>query len=133
MKKMLVPVAIFAAAAIVITFSMMPAAGGGMKPEELLAMAGASEKPLVIQLSSDGCVTCRRMQPTFEKLTGEYASDYRFEVIDVDANPKIAGAFQITAVPVQVILSNEGDVLLKHHGYFGYKEFSESLEKIKKG
>lgn len=134
MKKALVPVIVIVIAAVVITFAMKPntkAAGDKIRKEITAAMSDG--KVVFVQLSSSGCVICRKMKPELEKIMTEYNSGKKFFVIDinVDSHADIASQFGVTGVPEQVLLSTDGEQIYHHTGYLSYDSMKKLLESVK--
>lgn len=124
MKK-IVPVIILAAAVLIMVFSLRTEKDGGMTLAALQAEAAETGKAMVVQFTSDGCITCRKMKPALEKIESEGADRYMLKVVDVDINTGIAIEMGITAVPVQLFISPEGQILKKNLGYLSYKDFTD--------
>lgn len=57
------------------------------------------DKPCVIDFYTTWCGPCKRLAPIMEELAEEYAGKVYFYKIDVEKEPEIARAFQITSFP----------------------------------
>ncbi|MGE4498273.1 MAG: thioredoxin family protein [Deferribacterales bacterium] len=125
MKKIIVPVAVLAAVVLIMMFSLKTEKDGGLTLAVLQAEAAETGKPMVVQFTSDGCITCRKMKPALEKIEAEGGERYSLKVVDVDINTGIAIELGITAVPVQLFISEEGEILKKNLGYLSYKDFTD--------
>lgn len=55
--------------------------------------------PVVIDLWATWCGPCTQLSPILERLVEEYAGQWVLAKIDVDANPRIAQAFQVQSIP----------------------------------
>lgn len=62
--------------------------------------------PIVVDCYADWCMPCRYSSPQFEALSKKYPNA-RFVKVNVDEQPKIAQAFQVTGVPSFFILSGK--------------------------
>lgn len=60
--------------------------------------------PVVIDLWAEWCAPCKQLSPILERLAVEYAGRFLLAKVDVDANPQIAGAFQVQSIPSVVAL-----------------------------
>lgn len=123
MKKALVPVLIVLIIAVVIGYAIMPSTPQASKQlQDEIAAALTDGKTVFLQLSSTGCVTCRKMKPAVEKLVEEYASDSSLTVmnIDVDSHSSIASQFGLSGVPTQIMLAPSGKEVFRNLGYMSY-------------
>jgi thioredoxin 1 len=133
MKKTLVPLGILALLGVLVVFAVMPSTPAASKKLSAeIQTAMDSGQKVFLQLSSTGCVTCRKMKPEFEKVQSEYASDNNFKVIhvDVDAHPTISSKYGVTNVPTQVILSTKGKELFRNMGYLSYDNMKSILNRL---
>ncbi len=55
--------------------------------------------PVVIDLWASWCGPCKTLSPILEKLAAEYAGRWVLAKIDVDAEQRIAAAFQVQSIP----------------------------------
>ncbi|QAR32971.1 thioredoxin [Geovibrio thiophilus] len=125
MKKIIVPIAVLTAVAVIMVLSLKTGKDGGLTLAMLQAEAAENGRALVVQFSSDGCITCRKMKPALEKIEAEGGERYYVKVIDVDVNSGIAIELGITAVPVQLFISDNGEIMERHLGYLSYKDFTD--------
>jgi len=134
MKKGLVPVVVLLFLAVMIGFAVMPntpAASKKLSGEITEAMNSGHK--VFLQLSSTGCVTCRKMQPQFDKLQAVYADSDTYKIfhVDVDAHPSISSKYGVTTIPTQVVLSKEGKEIFRNMGYVSFEALSGLLIKMK--
>jgi len=131
MKKMLAPLFVLLIVGAVISFAIMPSTPAATKKlsndiENMLK----SGKTVFIQLSSSGCVTCRKMKPEVEKAMAEFSNSSIFQIIniDVDSHPSLASRFAVTAVPTQVVLSSGNKEIYRNIGYMSFDNIKSVLE-----
>src|SRR5690349_674975 len=61
--------------------------------------------PVVMDLWAEWCQPCKQLSPVLEKLAGEGGGAWILAKIDVDANPRIAQAFQVQSIPMVVVVA----------------------------
>ncbi|MGH3298128.1 MAG: tetratricopeptide repeat protein [Trebonia sp.] len=60
--------------------------------------------PVIVDLWADWCGPCKQLSPVLEKLADEAAGAWILARIDVDANPRLAQAFQAQSIPMVVAI-----------------------------
>ncbi|PLX70011.1 MAG: hypothetical protein C0603_03475 [Denitrovibrio sp.] len=133
MKKLLAPLIVLIIVGVVITFAIMPstpAATEKLKTE--ISSAINSGKVVFLQLSSSGCVTCRKMKPEVEKAISTYNNKPYVEIINIDVNShsSLASQYAVTGVPTQVILDKNGKEAFRNMGYMSFDSIKSTINRI---
>ncbi len=60
--------------------------------------------PVVIDLWAEWCGPCKQLSPVLERVAVDYGGRFLLVKVDVDANPRLAQAFQAQSIPMVVAL-----------------------------
>src|SRR5262249_19017945 len=70
----------------------------------------ASELPVFVDLGAPWCQPCLCLSPIVESLSEDYAGRVKFVKVNVDENPAIREAFQISSIPLVAIVKGHAVV-----------------------
>jgi thioredoxin 1 len=65
-----------------------------------------SKEPVAVDFYAEWCGPCKMLSPVLEKFSGVYAGRVKVAKVDVDANPELAGRFQIRGVPTMIFFKD---------------------------
>lgn len=85
-------------------------------------------KPVLVDFYATWCNPCKMMTPILEdvkKRTGDMASIIK---IDVDKNPQVASAYQVSSVPT-LILFKEGKPVWRQSGVISANDLERLIHK----
>jgi thioredoxin 1 len=88
-------------------------------------------KAVVIDFWAEWCGPCRSFAPVFRKVSADYG-DVVFGKVDVDANPGLAQAFGVSAIPTLVVM-RDGKVLFSDAGALNESALRSTIDKALKG
>jgi len=99
----------------------------------ILSSCKTEVKPKVtfIELGSDRCKPCIRMQEVIKKVKTKYPKKVKTIFYDVwtKENEHYADDYHIGAIPTQVFLDKNGKEFFRHEGYFEFDELEEILKR----
>ena len=71
-----------------------------------------SDGPIVVDFYADWCGPCKGMARVVEQLSNEWEGRVEFVKVDIEADPQLASAYNISSVPALLLFDN-GEV----HGW----------------
>ena len=72
-----------------------------------------AQRPCVVDFNADWCGPCRKVAPIMEKLANEYEGKLTIYKVNVDQERELAGAFQISSIPVVLFIPMEGRPMMQ--------------------
>jgi thioredoxin 1 len=73
-------------------------------------------RPVLLQISSAGCIHCRRMMPVLTDLADQYAELFTVALVSLDKQPNAQTQYNVQAIPLQIFLDGQGTELFRHTG-----------------
>lgn len=88
-----------------------------------------SDKPVIVDFWATWCGPCKMIAPILEEIAGEYADKVKVVKLDVDANNKTAGKYNIMSIP-SLLFFNKGEIVDQVVGAIPKTQLASRLEKI---
>lgn len=88
-----------------------------------------SPVPVLVDFYADWCGPCRILAPMLERLSQEFAGRAKIVKVNVDAEPELAGQFQVESIPTLVLIAG-GRTLAKTSGLLPEASLREALNQL---
>ena len=86
----------------------------------------------IVEFEASWCTPCKLMKPSWKKVEKDYKGKLSFVHIDIDEEKEIAQAFQVSAVPTQVLLDRKCQILDVHSGYLSEADLRATFDQVLK-
>ncbi len=88
----------------------------------------AKAKVTFIELGSDKCIPCKAMQPVMKAIEEEFGSQINVVFYDVWKDDSWAKKYNISVIPTQVFLDENGAEFHRHQGFYPQAEIEQLLK-----
>jgi putative thioredoxin len=96
---------------------------------EAEVLVRSATTPVVVDLWAEWCGPCKQLGPILERVVGETNGQVVLAKVDVDANPQVAGAFQVQSIPAVFAIADGKviDAFVGAQGEAAVREFVARL------
>jgi thioredoxin 1 len=70
----------------------------------------------ILFFTASWCEPCHAVQPILEKFAGKHPKEVQLVPVDFDRSPDEAARWEVREIPVVILLSNQGKILLRADG-----------------
>ena len=84
--------------------NLLPSTPVAVSDAEWATEVDGSPLPVLVDFWAPWCGPCRTMGPILDQLASETQGRLKIVKVNVDENPRMAGAFQVQAIPTMVVL-----------------------------
>lgn len=95
--------------------------------KEFEARVVKSEVPVLVDFWAPWCQPCMQMKPILEKLVRERGGKVALAKVNVDAEPRLAAAFQISSIP-DILIFRDGRPIDRVQGMIPEKALAQLLD-----
>lgn len=64
----------------------------------------------VVEFSAGWCIDCKRIAPDMPEITQQFASDFHFAELDVDAQQAVAEQYNVKGIPTFIVFEEGKEV-----------------------
>jgi thioredoxin 1 len=91
---------------------------GSASPKDPTTAASSNTTPTVSILffTASWCEPCRAVHPILEKFSHKYKKDVKLVIVDFDSAKAEAASWDVQEIPVVIVVSTDGKVLLRYEG-----------------
>lgn len=88
-----------------------------------------SEKPVLVDVSTEWCGPCKMLAPVIDELAREYDGKVKITKLDADESPDIAARYSILSVPTLLFFKN-GEIVDTQTGLIPKQELKSKIDSL---
>jgi thioredoxin 1 len=108
----------------------IPVAFSSYSADYLISEAKMQGMPIMIEVGSTGCKSCRDMQIVTKQVEDEYKDKIRVIFVDINKERKTASDLKVFLIPTQIFLDKDGKETFRHSGFLSLDEIKPILKKM---
>ena len=86
--------------------------------------------PILLEVRSQTCRSCKKMEPILRELQSVYAEQFKVVFVDLSKNQETVKKYKVESVPTQIFLDSNGTVLFRHSGELSSEEILARWERL---
>jgi thiol-disulfide isomerase/thioredoxin len=87
-------------------------------------------KPVLLELSGEGCPACGTMLPILDEVNKNYAGQFTIAYHDVWKDPAVGQKYGISAIPTQIFFDKDGNELFRHEGILAKEDILSKWKEL---
>jgi thioredoxin 1 len=101
-----------------IIVSLLLSLQGSASPKGPAAAARSNNTPTIniLFFTASWCEPCRAVHPILEKVAHKYRKNAKLVIVDFDRAKEEAALWNVQEIPVVIVVSAEGELLLRYEG-----------------
>lgn len=93
------------------------------------AIPASSDRPSLVELGSDECQQCQKMQKVLAELEPMLAGKVDVVRVDTDVHTDVVSRFRLRLIPTQILVDGKGQELWRHEGFIPLDELKAQIDK----
>jgi thioredoxin 1 len=86
--------------------------------------------PVILELGSNSCVSCKAMNEVLAKVETRFSSQVRIDKVDVFKNEAAIDQYGLRLIPTQILRDAKGAEVFRHEGFISYEKLIAKLKDL---